>query len=383
MFLINIMLKCNFLSQSDIYSTMNILKKLHFISDNIQILIALTVFLLIILYSKNISEAIKESFELCLGVIIPALFPTLLLCTFIGKIGFSINIKRIFHTPINTLWGLSGNSAECILLALTGGYISASATALTRYKNKEISLNEAKRLVLFFTSPGFSFCVNIAGISCYSNKNIGYIFFISSVITNLLSALFFNLFSKNSEPFIQNEAKPSFSDSLIISVKNISEQIIGICSWILVFTTIKAIIFSLDLPEIFKCIFSVSGEITASVFFCADNFSPVITSLILFLGGICIFLQLYPAIRELKINPMLFISVRLLQALCCMLITHIIMILFPVTLNTSNIKPIFSATSNTYFGSLCLLLLCAVFLSSLKETHNKLQNHSKNDNFLQ
>lgn len=327
--------------------------------------------LIISFNSREISEGITSAINMILNVTVPALFPVFTVSYFFLNSGLKESTRRKLHTVFFRSFGLSGNCMEAVLCGLTGGYNISLKAAVRLFNDKKISREEAQRLSLFFTCPGISFCLNIAGIAVYNSRLTGLFILISNILSSVISAAVFNLFKKNTPSYLPFNDKKSFSSALINAVNGSSSAIISVSFWIILFSAVNSVAVKLIKAPFITELLTLSGEVTASVFYASKHHSIYVLSFFLTFGGICIFLQQLPDLYTVGIPAIKFLSVRLIQSLLSTVILKIFLTFLPLLQFTSVPVYTFKAASGTFYASLSLFLLCAVTMMSnrYKEKH--------------
>ncbi len=331
---------------------------------------AISCFFLLTVFSEDISDGVKKGTDMCVNILIPSLF--LMLCTssFFISCGLPAGIKSRLDSPLNKLFGLSGNTAELILSGLTGGYNIASKGAVQLVEKNRITKNEAQRIAMFFSAPGISFCINVAGNSIYHSKAAGLRFFISSISGSILCAFIYRLFRKGDTGRLIQRESPSLSRALTESVENASAVILNICARVTLYYGISPVITALTGRGIVSELMSLLGEVTSGISYSAKNFSLEISAFVISFGGICILLQQLPDIMKLGINPLIFLTSRLAVSTVSSIIFSLSLLIFPLNAAVFSQQPEIHIFSRSPLGSVCLMLLCSVFLVTLKETHS-------------
>lgn len=325
---------------------------------------------LVILTCINFTEVKKELTESiydCLDVIIPTLFPFMLLSSFAVKYGLPYKICRFFHKPLKILFGLSGNCLTAIITGLTGGYIVSPKNAAELYSDGIIDIRQAKRLSLFFTAPGISFCIFFAGKSVYGSFAAGISLFISTVLSSLISAFVFNIFSRHSPEFSSKESISSLRSSMLSSVSDTASALISICSFILLFCFVTTIVSSSVSSPAIKFLINYLSEVTAAVKYTEESLSLRYAAFTLSFGGICILLQQFPYISKLNIKLSHFLLSKLVQAILCCFIHNIIINIFPVVSAVSSVTGKLKASYHSPYGSLSLIVLLIIFLYTVSD----------------
>ncbi len=335
------------------------------------------VFIIFIFYSDTIKLAVSSSLEICASTIIPSLFPMLIISRMINEIKMPDLILRFVKTPIYKIFGLSENCFQGILTGLTGGYPVGVKNAVTLYKNKSISLDEAQKLALFCVSPGFAFSVTLTGSVVFSNTGIGMRIFIANILADLTLAVLIKnkkntIFKKEKITYTQ---KP-FSVILADSITESASAIISICAWICFFSAISTILCSFAKNIFIKNLIIIFSEITNATAFCAKHKNIILAAFCSGFSGFCIIFQLLKDIDLLSVKLTSFVSARLFCALFSVIYEWIIISIFPVTVQTAvqNINIQLSKYSLT--GSIALLFMCAIFI--INTANEKSKKHFDN-----
>lgn len=332
-----------------------------------------------VIHSETITENFIFSLKNSLNVIVPSVFPMLVITYFISGVGFSEKTKELIGKIIIPLFGLSGNSSEVLLTGLFGGYNTAVKSAEKKYSSGEISSEEAKRLTLFFTCPGLSFCVNICGISVYSDIKTGIIFLIGNILSCILSASFYNLIKRNKPEGNTPSKSREISSVFVESVASSVTAVIGIVSWISAFSVILTLISASFPFESLNTLLKLTAEVSSAVFFSGKNYSLAVTAFCLSFGGLCIFFQQLPDIIKIGLSPFCYLTSRLIQAVLCSVICNILFLFFPVSISVSANYPAFHVSKTSLPGSVALIILGIILINSIKTAKSeKTRQKTKN-----
>ena len=116
------------------------------------------VFCLIFLY-KDITEDIRIALTMWVHVLIPSLFPYLVLSQYITSSGIISNIP-VLGKVIAKILSLSPAGVSVYLCSLMCGYPAGALCTAELWKQKSIGTSEAKRLITFTNnaSPVFLIC---------------------------------------------------------------------------------------------------------------------------------------------------------------------------------------------------------------------------------
>lgn len=117
-------------------------------------LAAIAFIYLLFAYPKHVSSGVQEGLTLCGQVIIPTLFPFVVVALFIAKSGIADMLGKWFAPITNILFHLPGNASCVIFMSLIGGYPVGIKMINELYSNNEISKDEAERMSLFCVNAG-------------------------------------------------------------------------------------------------------------------------------------------------------------------------------------------------------------------------------------
>lgn len=329
---------------------------------------------LILYFSEKTKNAITQSLLFCLTTIIPSIFPILTASFFILSLPLPEKVKNMTERITHRLFGLSGNSVTTIITGLTGGYNVSCRNACKLIENKQITENEAKRLAVFFTSPGLSFCINITGIAVYNSTDVGLRLFFAGIIADFSVIIIYNIFFPNKEAFLHKALQSDISSSFVQAVSSSTATILSITSWIILFSVIRALLSNITVFPLFTAFCELFSEVSSGVFYASRNFSLSVSAFCLYFGGFCIFLQQLPDILTLKIKPLFFLFIKLVRATFGVLLLRISYLLFPSSVPAFNPAFSYRIYSTAPIGSVALLFLCCVFMASSKNSFTRTEN---------
>lgn len=332
------------------------------ILKNTGLLTSTLMLIFVLVFSREMSDGIKTGLRVCFETIIPALFPFLLISSFFLCCKIPDKVILFFDKPMKFLFGISGKSLQAVVAGLTCGYNVAAKNAVKLYGENVADLKQAQRTALFFTSPGISFCINIVGRGIYKSSEVGFKFYVSSIIASLACAAVYNIFFPNSPSLKLSRKNFSFSQALSDSVESASKTIIGICAWIILFYALLQAFNTANISPYVKSFMELFGEVTSGTAYAAEKYSTLVSAFVLNFGGICIFLQQIPDIVKLKIRLSAFLVSRIAVSLLGSVIFFISDYLFPTKFMSSASLTQTQAFSHSPVGSAALMLLCLIFL---------------------
>lgn len=139
---------------------------------------ALTAICLLLLHYPNaMATGISRGLSICSTVIIPTLYPFMLLAGLLANSPFCRHPGRILTAVTRRLFGLPGCCGPAILLSLVGGY-PAGAIAIAQLREREqITEEETRRMTIFCVNGGPGFIVSTVGAGLLNSVQAGVLLF--------------------------------------------------------------------------------------------------------------------------------------------------------------------------------------------------------------
>lgn len=144
-----------------------------FVSYGIFILLCI-VFYIFLRFPAQILETSAASFSLWFSTVLPSLFPFLVCCGLLLRLGLTQRLGRLFAPLMRPLFGLSGVCALPFVLGLLSGYPLGAKMTAQLYTQKQISQSEAQKLLSFCNNPGPLFVIGTVGTGFFHMPIWGY-----------------------------------------------------------------------------------------------------------------------------------------------------------------------------------------------------------------
>lgn len=278
--------------------------------------------------------------------VLPSLLPYFFLTTLLTKSGSLSGAFNKF-TPLNKkLFRLNGISAYAYFMSMLSGYPVGSKIVSDLYCLKLISKGQANRLAILSSTSGPLFIIGAVGVCMFENKTIGFIMYISHVVSVFITALLFRNYGENEDlvcaPLSFEKSDNLLYDSVYSSV--ISAIVVG--GFVSVFFVLSQILIDFKilypLELVFKFILlplSKTGveakAFTAGLieFTKGCNLlskiatTPLTISLANFLitfGGVSVIAQSLAFLNKAKVNSKIFILSKLISAVICFTICYLL-----------------------------------------------------------
>ncbi len=362
-------------------------------------IIIITIVIVLLAYSTFTASGVAEGLSYAAKYLIPSLFPFMVISSFTMYSGAYRTIGKLFSPFISRLFRLPKATSAAIILSFVGGFpIGAKCTAML-YSSGQINEKQANQMMTFCVSSGPAFLITAVGTIMLGNGFLGIILYISqllaAVVTGIIVGIFFG---DETDHCGEHSDSKGICHSLICSCSDAAYSVIELTALVVVFTIAVKITEQSKVNHIVlewinalgandrltEMILPVFLEVTGACRkICSGGFQPWVLSLAVGFGGLCVHLQIFHILRNIKINKKIFFLFRLINSLFSSVITYVICIFyqpvsqtFAVSENT-NAEPV----SGTYIGAAALIVMCVVFLLSFKRSYYSYHNHISNQYF--
>lgn len=223
---------------------------------------------LLFLCGQNVRSAVAGAMENCLYVLVPAIFPSLVLCLCLIRITGKPPklLLKIFR-----LLGLPDGTVLPFLLGISGGYATGAKLIHAMWEKGRLSKKQARAALSFCVNPGYGF---IAGVLKDDGDLVYPILMLSSLIVGVI-------FCRKEAADFEEEDCPNlgvlFKDALADGISAMT----GVIGSVLLFSALSACV-----PEHI----SILGLDVTSELFRVRHHLPMAAFLAAF-GGLSIFLQ--------------------------------------------------------------------------------------------
>lgn len=356
------------------------------------ILISILV-LFCILNPENMIASTKSALALWATIILPSLFPFMILTNLIQKTALPYLLQKFLSPLMTFLFNLPGVASLAISLGMTGGYPIGAKVTNDLLKDNSITISDANHLITFVNNTGPLFMLGAVGIGIYKSTAIGLLL----IISHYLSAILIGIMGK----FTKEKTKPKNNKNITFNIIKISDigntlnevikksidTILTVGGFIILFSIISTFleqtklltyISQIFLPmlkiETSTAIFTGLLEVTNGINKIATVQISlleklIITSSLISFGGMSIHFQTLSIISKSKISFLKYLTGKLLHGLLSGIITYLLL----TYTNLSNILPIntlynispnsieFSKIENVILGFFIFIVLFKIY----------------------
>ena len=320
----------------------------------------------LIIHPQNTVEGIKNGFILLGNNLIPALFPFMVLSSYISGSSIAQMISNLFEKPFKLIFKTSGYGVIPFILGCIGGYPVGAKTVCEFYESKKISQNDASRLLYWCINPSPAFLITAVGTFMLDNTKSGFILYFSCLLASITVGFFCRFLSSNEIYTIGNQEKNLKDNIFVKSVSKGSEGMLAICGWVLTFCVLASLCDALKLPYSLSYIIKSVGEVTTG---CKNAISsglslPVIAGIGGF-GGLAVICQCASYSSVCKVGMKYLICARLINAALSGIYCSALLKVFPQCENASVVISTNSVTFTLYHSigsAIILIIMCALLI---------------------
>ena len=334
--------------------------------DSPKILFALSFLAIIIIHPEAATNGIKNGISLLLTIIIPSLFPFLVLASFIASSKAFFNLSAIFRLLTTKVFKINQNGFIPILMGLTGGYPIGAKVTADLYKTNRLTKNEAERLMYFTVNSGPAFALTAVGTNMLGNSLSGLILYLSTILTSLTLGFLCRFLSDKKELEASNIIAHEKSENVFLnSVASGANAIINISAWVLTFSCLSEILNNFVVNENISLFINSVLEVSNGCKLCVNRVSLPVISAILGFGGFSVIFQVSPYLKVCNVKMKHFLVARVLNASLSAFFTFNLLKFFPEAINTSTVLHVNNQPVNlsyTVSSSIILLIMCLIFI---------------------
>ena len=177
-------------------------------------------------------EGARNGLALCGQVIIPSMYPFLVLAGIFTQLqGFAKGVPAWFGA---------------VLLGFLGGYPLGAKTAAQLLERGAITRGQAQRLQLFCVNAGPAYLIGAVGAGMLGSRRAGMLLFASMLVSGLVLGMltrFLPMAEEGETPGKKEEGgRKPFDHVLLDAVTQATGGILGICAWIVLFSSLCALL---------------------------------------------------------------------------------------------------------------------------------------------
>lgn len=313
---------------------------------------------LLVCFPGQSVQAARRGVTLCLDLLIPSLFPFLVLSSLCIQTGLAGALARLVRRPMGRLFGVDGGSAA-FLLGAVGGYPVGPRTLAQLVDRKDCSPREARRLALFCNHCGPAFFLGAAGAGVFGSRRAGLLLLVCHFLAACLLGAGLHLLLDRGRPAGQSSRAPMGRQSLAAAlpdcVSSAFQATLNICAYVVLFSVLTALADATGLlPALIRGVETLlpgphTAVLSRSLLIGVLELSTGTTALreaaqapgalplaafLLGWGGLSVHGQSWAFLKKTGVSPRAYLLAKLLHGLLAALLTGVGMQCFPLSLPT-------------------------------------------------
>ncbi len=325
----------------------------------------------LLIFPAQAAAGAKNGIGYCLQILVPSLYPFMVLSVFVVKSGLSEKIGRLFEAPCRAVLKLPGSTAATILMSAIGGYPTGARGIAALYENGSVSENQASRMLCFCVNSGPAFVITAVGVGFLRNGRSGVILLASQLAASLILSILCGIGVKNEIPpcgAVKRRGGNTAADALILSAADAARAMINMCCFVILFAALLNLLRLWVKEPRAAAALSALLEVTGGCSDLARLRVPLwAISLAVGWGGVCVHFQVLSAVSNIRVNLPRFMLFRLLHGLTAAAVTYALLRVFPadVEVLSTTSQPLTGAFSGSVPAAAALIALCAALIFSL------------------
>ena len=336
----------------------------------------------ILLIITNASAAVEyagASLDICLGIIVPTLFPFFVCSGLLIYSGFCETIAKVFRFCMRPLFRVSEMGASAFVIGIVSGYPLGAITAGELFKGSYITKTEAERLLSFCNNSGPLFILGSVGVAMYSDMRVGVALYVCHILAAITTGIIFRFYKKNdyvAPKTIMTAPERSMGEIFSVSLSNAVSNILTVCGAVLFFGVISHLIIDL-LPSagVVSAISAALMEFVTGVVRVSGLDLPltqrlVITAFVVGFAGLSVHLQVMAATHRYGLSLLPYILGKLLHGIISAFYTYLYLCFNPLTavVFKTSINKSFSVSA-AYMA--VVVIICLISAISIRLVHNE------------
>lgn len=344
-------------------------------------------------WPQAVSGGIDRGMSICYTVIIPSLFPFLVLAGFVTRSGIDAVVGRRLERVTRCLFRLPGRCATGILIGMVGGYPAGGAAVGELLRNGVITRREGQRMMLFCVNAGPAFILSTVGAGLMGDVRAGILLLTAHLAVALIIG-FAGRWLYKPEPAVASvppaETALPPSAALAGSVNAACRSMLYMCGFVILFAALQALCDASGLSEqltdllawLFRaaglstqgadCILPLLTEVTGGCVAAsaAGEYRPFLLGMALGWGGLSVHCQLTATLHEYRVMGRSFRLARLCHAVLGGALSALLFRFVPLPQATAHsLSGIsFTATASSAPAAVTLLAMCVLLLFTNSHT---------------
>lgn len=207
------------------------------------VLLFLGAVVLLFWFMEESEEAVRDALNLCAHILIPSLFPFMVISSLFVQWGIAEPLCRPLASVFRRYFHLPECAASAVFLGAVCGFPVGAKTACELYRQGELSREETERLIAAANNTGPSFVVEVIGAYYWNSRGFGIFLYVVQILSALGIA---RLMAKRHKlpPLSVRQKRPltySAGNTFAEAVSSSAQAVLGICGFVAFFSAVLSI----------------------------------------------------------------------------------------------------------------------------------------------
>lgn len=331
-----------------------------------------------------VAEGVRRGLEVCGGVLIPSLFPFMVLSVFLSLTQYARILSAPLRPVTTGVFKLPAELGVVVLLSMIGGYPVGAKSIAGLLGQERIDRKTAERMLCFCVNSGPSFLISAVGMGLFHDKTAGGILFLTQTAATLLIGWLVSLRAPVPRGGRSPRPQPPGGAALVMAVQGATSGMLTMCAFAILFSGVLSMIRAGGLLPAMAAVLPVGESVLTAV---VSGFLEVtsgciaaaqvggeaafgLTSAIVSFSGLSV---LFQVISCFGARPVRFRPLILCRLIHVCLSTAMALPLYrffcgDLTAWRSVQEPLLQTDGKTTLISVCLLGMCTIFTLSLGDS---------------
>ncbi|MBQ8207419.1 MAG: hypothetical protein IJZ89_01640 [Clostridia bacterium] len=266
------------------------------------LILALCIFAVLISDADIAIGYMRKGLLLCAKVVVPSLFPFMVLSGLFVELGCADLLARFLSRPMRFLFGISGAGSAAPLMGALCGFPIGASTAHKLLDCGRISREEMTRLLTFSNIPGSAFLISAVGSALWSNPTFGTVLYVIQILAAVIIGVFLRLvfpLKKSENISVKNEQTDIGIRTFSKVVSESAISMLNVCALVLFFASFVGALVSMlegfgieqGTVAVIYGFFEMSGAVGEAAKVLPRELGLVLTALICGWSGLSIHFQ--------------------------------------------------------------------------------------------
>lgn len=330
-------------------------------------------------YPQAVSGGISRGLSICAEVLIPSLFPFLVLGSFLTRSGVAAAVGRRLEAVTVKLFGLPGCCAVGMVIGAVGGYPAGGAATAELLRSRQITTEEGRRMLRFCVNSGPGFLVGTVGAGLMGSTAFGILLTVAHLTASfLLGVIGVPRNSRHRKDTRRYEVRHvSPATALVEAVRASCETLLNMCGFVLLFAAVLALVDVSGVVTVMgggtpkgekivaaliACLLEVSCGCTAAA--SLGETAPLLLGFAVGFGGVSVHCQLATELHGLGVMDKGFLAARVTHGALTALFMQLLLKWIPISrpVNGTWVAPTAQAFSGSALCSAALLVTVGMWM---------------------